>query len=57
MASFFWVRSLVRADTKRALLFDVDTAIQRLNASDADAQSRRGLVGCYDNLLRLWSET
>ncbi|WP_343676124.1 Fe2+-dependent dioxygenase [Paraburkholderia heleia] len=57
VASFFWVQSLVRDDTRRALLFDMDTAIQRLNASDADAQARRSLVGCYHNLLRLWSET
>ncbi|CAM2170289.1 PKHD-type hydroxylase YbiX [Paraburkholderia sacchari] len=57
VASFFWVQSLVRDDTKRALLFDMDTAIQRLNASDADAVARRSLVGCYHNLLRLWSET
>ena len=57
VASFFWVQSLVRSDAQRALLFDMDTAIQRLNASDADAQARRSLVGCYHNLLRLWSET
>lgn len=57
VASFFWVQSLVRDDTRRALLFDMDTAIQRLNASDADAAARRSLVGCYHNLLRLWSET
>ncbi|MEX3939093.1 Fe2+-dependent dioxygenase [Paraburkholderia sp. BR10937] len=57
VASFFWVQSLVRDDTKRALLFDMDAAIQRLNASDADSQARRSLVGCYHNLLRLWSET
>ncbi|MCP3706203.1 Fe2+-dependent dioxygenase [Paraburkholderia sp. CNPSo 3274] len=57
VASFFWVQSLVRDDTKRALLFDMDTAIQRLNASDADVEARRSLVGCYHNLLRLWSET
>ncbi|POR51169.1 PKHD-type hydroxylase [Paraburkholderia eburnea] len=57
VGSFFWVQSLVRDDTKRALLFDMDTAIQRLNASDADAPARRSLVGCYHNLLRIWSET
>jgi len=54
---FFWVQSLVRSDTQRALLFDMDTAIQRLNASGADDQARRSLVGCYHNLLRTWSET
>lgn len=57
VASFFWVQSLVRSDTQHALLFDMDTAIQRLNASEADAAARRSLVGCYHNLLRLWSET
>lgn len=54
---FFWVQSLVRDDTQRTLLFDMDTAIQRLNATDADDAARRSLVGCYHNLLRLWSET
>jgi PKHD-type hydroxylase len=33
------VQSLVRDETKRALLFDMDTAIQRLNASDADVEA------------------
>lgn len=54
---FFWVQSLVRDDTQRTLLFDMDNAIQRLNASNADEIARRSLVGCYHNLLRLWSET
>jgi len=57
MASFFWIQSLVRDDMQRSLLFDLDNAIQRLNASDADAVARRTLVGCYHNLLRQWSET
>jgi PKHD-type hydroxylase len=57
MASFFWVQSLVREDTQRAMLFDLDTAIQRLNASNGDEAARRTLVGCYHNLLRMWSET
>jgi PKHD-type hydroxylase len=57
VASFFWVQSLVRSDTHRALLFDMDTAIQRLNATQADDAARRSLIGCYHNLLRIWSET
>ncbi|HVW52428.1 MAG TPA: Fe2+-dependent dioxygenase [Trinickia sp.] len=56
IASFFWVQSLVRSDAQRALLFDMDNAIQRLNATEADEIARRDLVGCYHNLLRLWSE-
>lgn len=54
---FFWVQSLVRDDMQRSLLFDMDTAIQRLNSTDADEVARRTLVGCYHNLLRRWSET
>ncbi|CAH2919903.1 MAG: PKHD-type hydroxylase YbiX [uncultured Paraburkholderia sp.] len=57
VSSFFWVQSLVRDDTQRAMLFDLDGAIQRLNASNADDAARRTLVGCYHNLLRMWSET
>ncbi len=57
LASFFWVQSLVRDDTQRGLLFDMDNAIQQLNATNADAMARTRLVGCYHNLLRLWVET
>jgi PKHD-type hydroxylase len=55
IASFFWVQSLVRDDGQRTLLFDLDTAIQRLNASNADETARAHLTGCYHNLLRMWS--
>jgi PKHD-type hydroxylase len=57
LASFFWIQSLVRDDTQRALLFDMDTAIQRLNQTGGDASAKQLLVGCYHNLLRQWSET
>ncbi len=57
LASFFWIQSLVRDDTQRALLFDMDTAIQRLNQTEGDATARQLLVGCYHNLLRQWGET
>jgi PKHD-type hydroxylase len=57
VASFFWIQSLIRDDTQRSLLFDMDNAIQRLNQTDADEEARRTLVGCYHNLLRQWSET
>ena len=57
LASFFWVQSLLRDDAQRALLFDLDNAIQRLNATDADADARRTLVGVYHNLMRQWSDT
>jgi len=57
LACFFWVQSLVRDAGDRALLFDMDNAIQRLNQSGADESARRTLVGTYHNLLRKWSDT
>jgi PKHD-type hydroxylase len=57
LACFFWVQSLVRDDTQRALLFDMDTAIQRLNQTGGDESAKQLLVGCYHNLLRQWSDT
>lgn len=57
MGCFFWVQSLVREDTRRSLLHDLDNAIQRLNQTQADDAARRTLVGCYHNLLREWTET
>ncbi|PLQ01300.1 Fe2+-dependent dioxygenase [Cupriavidus pauculus] len=57
VASFFWIQSLIRDDGQRALLFDMDNAIQTLNQTNADERARRSLIGCYHNLLRQWSET
>jgi PKHD-type hydroxylase len=56
LACFFWVQSLVRDDARRTLLFEMDSAIQRLNLTQADDEARRTLVGCYHNLLRQWAE-
>ena len=54
---FLWVQSMVRDDAQRALLFDMDNAIQQLNATRADEIARTRLLGCYHNLLRMWAET
>jgi PKHD-type hydroxylase len=56
LACFFWVQSMVRDDAQRALLFDLDNAIQRLTATNADESARVHLTGCYHNLLRMWAE-
>lgn len=53
-ASFFWTQSLVREDAQRALLFEMDTAIQRLNQDVPDHPSLIQLTGTYHNLLRRW---
>jgi PKHD-type hydroxylase len=56
LASVMWVQSLVRDDGQRALLFDLDNAIQRLDATQGDEIARTHLTGCYHNLLRMWTD-
>ena len=56
VASFFWVQSMVRDDAQRTLLFDMDSAIQRLNLTQADEDAIVRLTGGYHNLLRMWAE-
>lgn len=56
LASFFWVQSMIRDDGQRTILFDLDSAIQRLGATNADESARVRLTGCYHNLLRMWCE-
>jgi len=57
ISCFFWVQSLIRDDSRRAILYEMDEAIQRLNQTNADEVARRSLIGCYHNLIRVWSET
>jgi PKHD-type hydroxylase len=57
LAAFFWVQSLVRDDARRRLLFELDTSIQALSRSGADAAALLQLSGVYHNLLRQWAET
>jgi len=56
IASFFWIESLVREDSQRQLLLDMDVAIQRLTAQHADDHALLQLSGAYHNLLRRWSD-
>ena len=56
IASFFWIQSMVRDDAQRSLLFDMDSAIQHLSRTGADADALVRLTGSYHNLLRMWAE-
>ena len=56
IASFFWIQSMVRDDAERTLLFDLDTAIQRLSAEAPDHPAAVQLTGVYHNLVRRWAE-
>lgn len=57
IASFFWMQSMIRDNVARALLFDLDQAIQslttRLGAGDPACVK---LSGVYHNLIRTWAE-
>jgi PKHD-type hydroxylase len=48
-ASFFWIQSMVRDDGERALLFDLDQAIQQVNADAPDQPAAAQLTGVYHN--------
>jgi PKHD-type hydroxylase len=57
VASFFWIQSMVRDDGARAILFELDQAVQAIGADrgQGDAEVVR-LTGVYHNLLRRWAE-
>lgn len=56
ISSFFWIQSMVRDDGERTILFDMDTAIQRINETSPEHPSVLELTGVYHNLLRRWAE-
>ena len=48
---------MVRDDARRAMLFEMDAAIESLRASGAGGDAVLRLTGIYHNLLRQWAET
>jgi PKHD-type hydroxylase len=56
LAAFFWIQSLVRDDSERTLLFDLDRAIQSLGSDRPDHPAVLELTNVYHNLLRKWAE-
>ncbi len=56
LASFFWIQSLVRSETRRGILFELDRAIQKVARSDPGHESLVDLAGVYHNLLREWAD-
>jgi PKHD-type hydroxylase len=57
IASFFWIQSMVRDQTARDTLFELDGAIQQV-ATDRGQQDEAvvRLTGVYHNLLRRWAD-
>lgn len=57
VASFFWIQSMVRDEPKRALLLQMDIAIQTLARDLGQGHPQLvALTGAYHNLLRMWAE-
>lgn len=55
LASFFWIQSLIREDSQRSILFDLDMAIIRLRQELGDSDNMVSLTSVYHNLLRRWA--
>lgn len=47
---------MVRDDAERTLLFDLDSAIQKVSHDVPDHPSAVQLTGIYHNLVRRWAE-
>ena len=56
LASFFWIQSSIRDDSKRTLLFDLDMAIMEVRRENPESRALLQLTGVYHNLLRHWAE-
>lgn len=57
LAAVFWVQSLVRDESRRRILFDVDMVIGKLAGTSPGSPELQSLSGVYHNLLRMWAET
>ncbi len=56
LASFFWIQSLIREDSRRTLLYELDNSIQALTRDIPDHPALVELTRTYHNLLRQWVE-
>jgi PKHD-type hydroxylase len=56
VCSFFWTQSMVRDDTQRSMLFELDRSIQSLRARHGESEETLALTGHYHNLLRMWAD-
>jgi len=58
LASFFWIQSLVREESERSLLFDLDRAIIELGqTTPSESPAMLRLTAAYHNLVRKWTVT
>ena len=58
VSSFFWLESMVRDDSQRTLLFQLDRTIQKLVMDKGNDNAEViSLTGIYHNLLRMWADS
>ncbi|HEU0095670.1 MAG TPA: Fe2+-dependent dioxygenase [Rhizomicrobium sp.] len=55
-ASFFWIQSMIRDESAREMLFELDNSIQGLRAKVGDSEELVTLTGLYHNLVRRWAD-
>jgi PKHD-type hydroxylase len=55
-SSFFWIQSMVREESARLMLFEMDKAIQGLRQQVGDNDEVVSLTGLYHNLVRRWAD-
>jgi PKHD-type hydroxylase len=57
LASFFWIQSMVRDESSRTQLFDLDMAINQVSQVLSPLHPAVvALTNCYHNLLRRYAE-
>jgi PKHD-type hydroxylase len=57
LAAVLWVESLVRDESRRRILFDIDLVIGNLARKEPGGADAERLGSAYHNLLRVWAET
>ena len=55
-SSFFWIQSMVRDESARLMLFEMDKAIKGLRKQVGDNDEVVSLTGLYHNLVRRWAD-
>lgn len=56
LAAVLWIQSMVRDQTQRQSLFELDISLGALRQRMSDAPELATLTALYHNLLRMWAE-
>jgi PKHD-type hydroxylase len=56
IAAIFWIQSLVRDESRREILHDLNEILDALR-SKISGQETMALASIYSNLVRQWAET